>query len=436
MLSTQDNELICRVGPATPMGKSLRRYWTPACQSSDLPTPGGDPRRFTLLGQNFVAFRGEDGKVAFLDEACPHRGVSLALGRVEGCTLRCIFHGWVFDANGEVLETPNVPDPKFKARIHHEAYPVREAGGLVWVYFGPKDKEPPFPHFPWFDIEEKNRINAYQIEDANYVQIMEALFDSTHLNFLHRDGVEKASGMDSEYAQDTALLLQNDAATTEAESTDFGFHYASLRETPEGKLARVVAFVAPYTMLQPSGGLWMAVVPITDTRSVYFYCFFEKDRAIGENPHRENHLRYLGLDDEALRAAHMTYDTIDEPYGPRVWNRFNQDREGMAAGRTFSGFHSFTQEDAAVIMSAGALRDRTKENLCQADMGIARHYRTLLEMAKAGERDDDPVGLDADPREIFAVTAVLEAGQKWQDLVPTHRKRKSAAAAKGLETAA
>ena len=167
MLSTQDNEMICRVGPGTAMGKALRRYWTPACQSSDLPTPGGDPRRFTLLGQNFVAFRGEDGKVAFLDEACPHRGVSLALGRVEGCKLRCIFHGWVFDANGKVLETPNVPGESFKARVHHEAYPVREAGGVVWVYFGPKEKEPPFPHFPWFDIEEKNRINAYQIENKD-----------------------------------------------------------------------------------------------------------------------------------------------------------------------------------------------------------------------------------------------------------------------------
>ena len=432
MLSKQDNELICQVGPDTPMGKAMRRYWTPVCQSSDLPEPGGDPQRFTILGQNFVAFRGDDGAIGFLNDNCCHRGVSLSLGRVEGCSLRCIFHGWRFARDGEVLETPNVPNPDFKTRIRHGAYPVREAGGVVWAYLGPKELEPPFPHYPWFDLEPKNRINAYQVEGANYLQIMEALFDSTHLNFLHRDGLNKTPDIDSAYAADSAQLLVNDAATTEAEATDFGFHYASIREAGDGRLARITAFVAPYTMLQCSGGLWMCVVPINDERSIYFYAFWEHDRDIGLDPHREEHLKFLGLDDEALRRSGMTYDTIDDPNAPTFRNRFHQNRAAMAAGATFSGFHSFTQEDAAVIMSAGAIRDRTIEHLCEADRGIGMHYRTLKEMARAGERGEDPVGLNADAMQIFAKTVMLKTGEKWQDHVPPHRKRVAKRAEAGV----
>jgi phenylpropionate dioxygenase-like ring-hydroxylating dioxygenase large terminal subunit len=109
------------------MGTAMRRYWLPALQTSDLPEPGGDPRRVELLGESFVAFRGTDGRVGFLDEHCPHRGASLVLGRVEECGLRCIYHGWKFDADGKVLETPNVADPKFKHRLTARAYPLREA---------------------------------------------------------------------------------------------------------------------------------------------------------------------------------------------------------------------------------------------------------------------------------------------------------------------
>ena len=125
MLSREENDLICRVGPDTPMGKALRRYWTPAMQSSDLPEAGGDPFRLVLLGQGFVAFRGEDGQVAILDEACCHRGVSLALGHVEGCGIRCIFHGWKFAADGELVDAPNVSEPGFMKRVRQRSYPLR-----------------------------------------------------------------------------------------------------------------------------------------------------------------------------------------------------------------------------------------------------------------------------------------------------------------------
>ena len=117
MLSRENNELICRVGPGTAMGKAFRRFWLPALLSAELPAPDCDPRRVQLLGEDFVAFRDSDGKVGLLDEYCPHRNASLGLGRVEGGGIRCIYHGWKFAVDGTVLETPNVADPTFKDRF-------------------------------------------------------------------------------------------------------------------------------------------------------------------------------------------------------------------------------------------------------------------------------------------------------------------------------
>src|SRR5437868_2681183 len=129
MLSREDNELMCRVGPGTGMGEVMRRTWMPALLSSEMPERGGDPVHVELLGENFVAFRDGDGNIGLLDEHCCHRGASLAVGRVEKCGIRCIYHGWVFAADGQVLETPNVADPRFKERFKAKSYPVREAGG-------------------------------------------------------------------------------------------------------------------------------------------------------------------------------------------------------------------------------------------------------------------------------------------------------------------
>src|SRR5262245_2441347 len=108
MLSQQDNELMCRVGPGTGMGDAMRRYWLPALQSSDVPEPGGDPKPIELLGEKFVAYRDTAGRVGIFADGCLHRGASLVLARAEGDGLRCIYHGWKFAVDGTVLDTPNV----------------------------------------------------------------------------------------------------------------------------------------------------------------------------------------------------------------------------------------------------------------------------------------------------------------------------------------
>src|SRR5690242_19432969 len=145
MLTYDDNSLLTRTGPGTPMGDIFRRSWLPALQSAELQA-GGEPKELCLLGQNLVAFRNRQGRAGILDENCPHRGASLAYARNEDYGLRCIYHGWMVDVNGTILDTPSEPeDSTFKERIRQRAYAVHEADGIVWAYLGPPELEPQFP---------------------------------------------------------------------------------------------------------------------------------------------------------------------------------------------------------------------------------------------------------------------------------------------------
>ena len=145
MLSTDDNELMCRVGRDTGMGQVMRRTWLPVMMSSEL--TGDDPVHVELLGENFVAFRDGNGRIGLLDELCCHRGASLTVGRVEQCGIRCLYHGWLYDTDGNILETPNVGDDKFKHRFKAKSYPFREAGALLWAYLGEPENVPDFPDY-------------------------------------------------------------------------------------------------------------------------------------------------------------------------------------------------------------------------------------------------------------------------------------------------
>src|SRR5690242_20439361 len=146
MLSREDNELLTRVGAGTPMGNMLRRYWMPAVLSEDLPAPDCPPVRVKLLGEELVAFRDSSGRLGLLDEYCPHRLTSLFLGRNEECGLRCVYHGWKFDVDGNCVDMPNEPaDSRFKEKIRQVTYPTAEYGGIIWAYLGPADKKPDLP---------------------------------------------------------------------------------------------------------------------------------------------------------------------------------------------------------------------------------------------------------------------------------------------------
>src|SRR4030081_2484846 len=153
MLSKADNEYLYRVGPGTPMGTLMRQYWLPAIRSDELSEPDGAPPRVRLLGEDLIGFRSSNGEVGLVQNNCPHRGASLFFGRNEEQGLRCVYHGWKFDAAGNCLDMPNhhlgmasePAESDFRTRVKAVAYPTQERGGVVWAYLGSRKEPPPLP---------------------------------------------------------------------------------------------------------------------------------------------------------------------------------------------------------------------------------------------------------------------------------------------------
>src|SRR5688572_20138427 len=143
MLPKQDNEIVTRVGPGTPMGNLMRQYWLPAMMSAELPSPDCPPLRVRLLGENLIAFRTTSGAVGVIQNACPHRGASLFFGRNEEEGLRCVYHGWKFDVTGACVDMPSEPaESNFKNKVRTRAYPTQERNGVVWLYMGARETPP------------------------------------------------------------------------------------------------------------------------------------------------------------------------------------------------------------------------------------------------------------------------------------------------------
>jgi len=424
MLSQQDNDLLCRIGPGTAMGTAFRRYWIPALQASELVRGDADPVHIELLGEHFVAFRDDQGAVGFLDEKCCHRGASLLLGRVEASGIRCIYHGWKFAPDGKVLETPNVPDEKFKTRFRARAYPTHEAGGLIWVYLGPPSMIPRFPAWPWLGALESNRLNTRHMHGCNYVQVLEGLVDSSHLGILHSNGLHASRQSNLTFANKVGAMQFDLAPRIDAQDTDFGFHYAAIRAgmgaSGTKSLVRVTAFVCPFTVLNPNGDVATLVVPRNDESSNFYHIFWDPERAIGEEPLRSEQLRFLGLDPDTANRYRITEQFQYLGGKPCRANRFLQNRELMNTGESFSGLPGLIEEDVAVSVSAGMIRDRTKESLSIADVAIGRLYRSLLKCARLVQSDQAPIGIGVDVTHVAGISTEIESGRQWQSLVPTH----------------
>lgn len=420
MLSTQDNDLICRVGAGTPMGAVFRRFWIPFLLSADLPEPGGDPKHVELLGDDYVAFRDAGGTVGLLDEHCCHRGASLTVGRVEACGIRCIYHGWLFAADGTVLETPNVPDDNFKSRFKAKAYPVREAGGFLWTYIGSADQAPPFPDFPWIDSVPEMRLNTCTIVGCNYIQVMEGLLDGSHLSILHSSVLQAASTNDLAYAVHTQHMLQEPAPRIEAEKTDFGLQYATIRMVDGKAETRVVAFISPFYNLHPHGDLTTAIVPLTDTKSAFFNIWWDGRQHYGEEPLRSQQNAMIGTSDEEQEEQGLTLDTFDLGRHPSRLNGYRQDRGKMRQGH-FSGAETLMMEDVMVSVSAGPLRSRTEEHLSTADGAISQLYRMLLTNARSVAAGGKAIAEGMSVANIFAKRAALEPDSDWHEIAPRQK---------------
>ena len=175
----EEDTKLTHVGPGTPGGEYLRRFWQPVIYTEELT---GVPVATRILGEDLVVFRDFSGRVGLLEAHCPHRGTSLEFGLVSERGIRCCYHGWLMDVDGTILETPGEPeDSTLKDRLCHGAYPIHEAGGAVFAYMGPPDKQPPFPVFdawarPGYHIVAGPRYDY----PCNWLQIAENALDPAH----------------------------------------------------------------------------------------------------------------------------------------------------------------------------------------------------------------------------------------------------------------
>src|SRR4029079_10266428 len=169
MLPKDDNEILCRVGPGTPMGNLLRQYWFPAMPSFELPSPDCPPIKVRLLGEDLVAFRDTSGRVGLVVNASPHRVASLSFGRNEEDGLRCVYHGWKFDVAGTCVDMPSEPaESNFKNKVRITAYAAEESAGLIWIYMGPPEKNPPLPQYEW-TLRDLPNLKVYKwMQESNY----------------------------------------------------------------------------------------------------------------------------------------------------------------------------------------------------------------------------------------------------------------------------
>ncbi|SVC75348.1 uncharacterized protein METZ01_LOCUS328202, partial [marine metagenome] len=186
VLTVEETNYLCRIGPGTPMGNLMRRYWTPILLSKELPEPDGAPLRSRILGEDLVAYRDTTGEVGLLDNYCPHRRASLFFGRNEECGLRCVYHGWKFDKDGNCVDMPSEPaESNFKDKVRIKSYPVKEGGGLIWAYMGPSELKPPMPRFEYLELEPEQVSVSKLRYESNYVQVVEGDLDTVHASLLH-----------------------------------------------------------------------------------------------------------------------------------------------------------------------------------------------------------------------------------------------------------
>ena len=410
MLSVQDNDLLTRVEGA-PMGEVLKEYWTPAIRSARL-VAGGAPVKVRLFGENFVAYRGEDGKVGFLAEACPHRGASLALGRVEGCELRCIYHGWKFRADGQAVETPSEPPDRaedFAARVRTTSAATYEAGGVVWVYLGSLPQPPAFPNFPFVGLPDDQVRPLAAETSCNWLQAIEGTLDSSHVSILHQSWLGQSKGNLAKAAVDSSPRYEFDVQ-------DYGVRFAALRSLEDGnQYVRVTEFVMPYTALIPTGDEdCVAIIgtPIDDHNSRQWFIRWNASHPLTEDT--DTHSWY-----EPLTQAPDDFTSLLR--GKPMWG---QDREAMASG-SFSGIENLILEDVAIQESQGAIVDRSKERLGSSDLAVVRTRRMLLEAVRNHTAGSSPLGADVGTglKATSGIAFIVGPDVDWRDATESEMRR-------------
>ncbi len=418
MLSPTDNDRLCRVEHAAPMGTLMRKHWLPVCLLEEVATPDGTPVRARMFGEDLVVFRDTSGRVGVMDEYCPHRRVSLALGRNEQGGLRCLYHGWKLDVAGNVLEMVSEPSSSGMCeKVKHLAYPTHEWAGVVWAYLGVRigsEIAPPAFVPPQWALNAQMCVSiAKVIIPCNWAQVLEGAIDSAHSSSLHSSDMVPAHG---ESAGATGKLWTrpstDKAPRLQMHRTPYGFRYAAIRHPILGSdthdYVRSSVFVAPCSVLIPPNNLYNVAninVPVDDTTTAFYFIAWGHPET---TPSTQAWRAFLG------QEMGKDLDTQHRPLRNRD-NRFWQDTAAMKAGN-FTGITGFPNQDIAMWVTMGPLADRSKEWLGTSDLAVVHFRRIMLDALKKFEQTGDVIGVgDARvPPDVHAFQAMIPKTIDWR----------------------
>jgi len=406
MLSREENERVTRVGPGTPMGQTMRRYWLPALLAWELPEPDCPPVRVKLLGEELVAFR---------DSRCPHRQASLFLGRNEDCGLRCVYHGWKFDVEGRCVDMMNEPaEVEFSRKIRTGSYPTVEAGGIIWAFLGPPDQRPPLPHFAWTQAPPTHRHVSKVIQESNWLQGLEGGIDTSHVPILHRVLTVDSARPGFKPGDP---FVRGKAPTLELDVTDYGYRYAGLRPLDGGDIhVRAYHFIMPFHQIRPartgSGGRGMSGaaghiwVPMDDATTMVYNWDHSVTAPLTDEDRLETRLGNGPMD-------------VDQTTFRSKRNRENNyllDRR-VQRTETFTGIDGVNVQDRAVQESMGPIVDRSREHLGPADRAVIQARRLLLQAIAMVETGGTPAGIEPTYYGLHPAEAVIPHGSDWRELL-------------------
>jgi 5,5'-dehydrodivanillate O-demethylase len=360
MLTQEENEILTRVGPGTPAGELLRRYWHPVAIAAEL--PADNPVKFVrILGEDLVLFQTKKGEPGLLHDRCSHRGASLSYGRVEERGLACAYHGWLYDNQGNCLETPAEPKgSNFCLSIKHKAYPVQKLAGLYWAYFGP----PPVPAIPKYDVWARadgwHWLRALPQLDCNWLQAMENSVDTAHLHILHQELVTDGFKVEST----TRGTIDN---LEKFEVEEFAHGLIKRRVFKDGKVEEHPLLFP--TVLRQANRTQIRV-PVDDTHTWIVYVHFVPDSA---EPRANK--------DEVPVSYRKPYKNP-----PGVLHPFAKFRLNDVDAQDFMAWET-----------QGPILDRSRERLAGSDRGVVMYRELLRREIQKVARGLDPMNVFRDP---------------------------------------
>jgi phthalate 4,5-dioxygenase oxygenase subunit len=427
MLSPEDNEYLCRVGPGTPMGDLFRQYWIPAIRSDEV-EPDGRPLRVRLLGEDLIGFRATDGRVGLVQNNCPHRGASLFFGRNEEEGLRCVYHGWKFDITGRCVDMPNEPaESNFKDKVRARAYPCRERNGIIWTYMGPRETPPPLPDIEANMLAKGPAEISLLFRPCNYMQGWEGEMDTVHAAFLHA-GASRPE--DQQPGSFNYWQYLNRAAKFSTVDTEYGCCNGASRPAGDDKLYyRITQILMPFYNMIPGGPLGESVrigiyVPVDDYNHMHWEISIPQARLNGTEPPDAPPTPSFFASGRELKPN--TTDWYGRFRSVACYeNDWQMDFEAQKSWKSYTGIPNGRIQDCAVTETMGPIYDRSHERLGTTDTLIIRMRRRMINAARAlRERGIVPPGVD-NP-EVYRQRSgeiILPKDVNWFDATVEQRTR-------------